>query len=100
MLRSTRRSAAIVSLCSMLTGSLPALAGDDPFADAWVVYDPGDNPAGGYTDPATTLGSPERFTGEWRELHLASHVFRGTELELRQLRLQLSEGARGQVDRL
>ncbi len=37
---------------------------DDPFADAVVAYDPGANPAPGYTTPETALGSPERFTGE------------------------------------
>ncbi len=39
-------------------------AGDDPFADALIAYDPGANPAPGYTDPLTALGPPERFTGE------------------------------------
>lgn len=36
----------------------------DPWADAVVSYDAGANPAGGYTDDSTALGSPERFTGE------------------------------------
>ncbi len=42
----------------------PLTAGDDPFADESISYDQGANPAGGYTDPTTSLGSPERFTGE------------------------------------
>jgi hypothetical protein len=41
-----------------------AVAQDDPFADAVISYDPGSDPAPGYTDPETALGSPERFTGE------------------------------------
>ena len=44
--------------------SQPLLAGDDPFADQLISYDQGANAAPGYTDAATTLGSPERFTGE------------------------------------
>jgi hypothetical protein len=45
--------------------SLCAAAGsDDPFADVMIAFEPGSNPAPGYTDPFTTLGSPERFTGE------------------------------------
>ncbi len=42
----------------------PLLAGDDPFADQVISYGQGSNAAPGYTDAATTLGSPERFTGE------------------------------------
>ena len=37
---------------------------DDPFADQWIDYDPGENAAKGYTNPDVVLGSPERFTGE------------------------------------
>lgn len=39
-------------------------SGDDPFADVMVSYDSGTDPAPGYTNPNTALGSPERFTGE------------------------------------
>ena len=42
----------------------PVHAGDDPFADEVIAYDQGANPAPGYTDPATALCSPQRFTGE------------------------------------
>ncbi len=42
--------------------AVPALAGDDPYADQDISYDEGANPAPGFTDPATSLGSPERFT--------------------------------------
>lgn len=41
-----------------------AWLGDDPYADAWIEYDPGSNPAPGYTTPGVVLGAPERFTGE------------------------------------
>ena len=37
---------------------------DDPFADSVVVYDQGIGATLGYTTPETTLGAPERFTGE------------------------------------
>jgi hypothetical protein len=42
----------------------PATAGDDPHADGLISYGQGTNPASGFTDPATALGPPERFTGE------------------------------------
>lgn len=41
----------------------PAFA-SDPWADRVAFYDRGDAPAGYLTDPATAIGSPERFTGE------------------------------------
>ena len=44
--------------------ALPAGADDDPFADEVVLYEEGDNPVEGYTNPLTALGSPERYTGE------------------------------------
>lgn len=44
--------------------SLAAFAGDDPFADAVISYEQGENASPAYTNPATVLGSPERFTGE------------------------------------
>lgn len=37
---------------------------DDPYADLVIEYIPGSNAAPGFTDPQTTLGIPERFTGE------------------------------------
>ncbi len=36
----------------------------DPWADQVVSFDGGSNPTPGYADAATTLGAPERFTGE------------------------------------
>jgi hypothetical protein len=42
----------------------PAPGDDDPFADEVVLYEEGDNPVWGYTDPLTALGCPERYTGE------------------------------------
>ncbi len=56
--------ARILSLCAATALALHASGGDDPFADQATSYDPGANPAAGYTDPSTTLGPPERFTGE------------------------------------
>ena len=35
----------------------------DNWADHVISYDPGQNPVSGYTDPATSLGEPTRFTG-------------------------------------
>ena len=37
---------------------------DDPYADLVVSYNSGSNAASGFLDPLTTLGIPERFTGE------------------------------------
>ncbi|MHC4909221.1 MAG: hypothetical protein ACYTF9_05830 [Planctomycetota bacterium] len=42
----------------------PAAAGGGLFATKVVSYDPGTDPAPGYTTPAAALGSPERMTGE------------------------------------
>jgi len=39
-------------------------ADDDPYADAVVSYAEGANPAPGYTDPFTAIGSAQRYTGE------------------------------------
>lgn len=47
----------------MIALSIGARAAD-PWADRVVSYDRGDAPAGSLTDPATAIGSPERFTGE------------------------------------
>ena len=37
---------------------------DDPYADQVFSYNSGSNAAAGFVDPLTTLGIPERFTGE------------------------------------
>ena len=37
---------------------------DSPFAASVVSYTPGAGAVAGFTEPSTTLGSPERFTGE------------------------------------
>ena len=57
MMRS--RCAVVLVFCLFST-----VAAATPFASSVVSYDPGTNPAAGYTDPATVLGPPERFTGE------------------------------------
>lgn len=55
----------LFAVCALgVVASSPANAGDDPFADAFLSYEAGLNPVPGYIDPATALGSPERFTGE------------------------------------
>jgi hypothetical protein len=52
-------------LVSLLSVPNPARSGPvDPWADAIVSWGPGATPAPGYGDPTTSLGSPERFTGE------------------------------------
>lgn len=44
---------------------LPEFATAQPWATSWITYDPGSNPAGGFTsDPGVVLGPPERITGE------------------------------------
>ncbi len=45
-----------------LTATTPTHAGD--FAHSVLSYAQGSNAANGYTNPATALGAPERFTGE------------------------------------
>jgi Dockerin type I domain len=64
----TPRRAAVARLI-VVAGCLPVslvVAGDDPFADVVVSYIPGSNPApaSGFTNPAVTLGQPERISGE------------------------------------
>ncbi len=58
-----RKVQAVVSLAStaMLAGC--ACAGS-PWAASWVTYQPGSNAALNYTDPASALGRPSRFTGD------------------------------------
>ena len=41
-----------------------AVGGQTPWAERIVRYVPGTTPVAGYADPATVLGSPERFSGE------------------------------------
>ncbi len=59
-----RLALCVAGAVALALGNSPAQAGDDPFADVVICYDEGSNPAAGYTDPDTSLGSPERFTGE------------------------------------
>lgn len=47
---------------ALLATSTVTHAGD--FAHAVISYAPGSNATNGYTNPATALGAPERFTGE------------------------------------
>lgn len=50
----------LVALCM----SAAVRAGDDPYADTVIDHVAGAGGSPGYDDPATTLGSPERMTGE------------------------------------
>ncbi|MCH7848581.1 MAG: hypothetical protein IIB53_09495, partial [Planctomycetes bacterium] len=59
-----RMVAAIGAIMIILSPVLADPGGDDPYADEWIAYDPGENAAKGYTNPDVVLGSPERFTGE------------------------------------
>lgn len=43
---------------------VPHAHAGNPFASSWVTFDPGSNPDVGYTDPASALGRPSRFTGD------------------------------------
>jgi hypothetical protein len=52
-----------LACCGLLLGA-PLASAQDPWADQVVSYDAGSGGMPGYDDPATTLGSPERFTGE------------------------------------
>lgn len=58
--RSLSPTAAAIGLAGLL--ALPS-SGQDPWADEVIEYVPGASPAWGFTDPATTLGEPTRFTG-------------------------------------
>ena len=59
-----RMVAAIGAIMIILSPVLADPGGDDPYADEWIAYDPGENAAKGYTNPDVVRGSPERFTGE------------------------------------
>lgn len=56
-MRSTTTSCAAVIACATLVHA-------GPFASSVISYDAGTEPAAGFTDPTTSLGSAERFTGE------------------------------------
>jgi hypothetical protein len=59
-----RSIVASVFLIALAAAPPVARAGLDPWADSVVEYLPGAAPAAGFTDPAVSLGAPERFTGE------------------------------------
>lgn len=60
-----RRRGAVAAAAGLI-GWLAVLAAAEagPFASFVDSYDAGDAPAPGFTDPAVSLGPPERFTGE------------------------------------
>jgi hypothetical protein len=45
-----------------------------PWAASWVTYQPGSNAALNYTDPASALGRPSRFTGDNAEFNFPGAV--------------------------
>jgi hypothetical protein len=53
----------VASLSVLSLASSLAFAGT-PFATHWITFDPGANPDLNYTDPASALGRPSRFTGD------------------------------------
>ncbi len=60
-----RRASGAVAVCALTmcyTGTQARAA--DPWADSVVSYTQGSDPVSGFTDPLSTLGSPERFSGE------------------------------------
>jgi len=57
-------SRTILAIAAVGALTLSVSAASDPWADAVISYDPGSESGSSYTDPATVLGSPERFTGE------------------------------------
>ena len=55
-----------ITVTVVITGAVAvhAALAQNPWADRVVAYQPGATAAPGYNEPLTTLGSPERFTGE------------------------------------
>ena len=95
--RALRGSEAIVlSSFLLLTPGGLAAAGNSPFANLALSYDPGSNASPGYTTPDAAVGSPQRFTSKgspfatvvspfsaaWGETEIVS-VGAGGHLELR-----------------
>lgn len=58
-----RRLAAVASAIAFSLLAGPACAAS-PFATHWLTYNAGSNPDLNYTDPASALGRPSRFTGD------------------------------------
>ena len=52
-----------IGITALLITAPASLADDDPYADHYLSYDQGADPAPGYTDPLTALGEPARFNG-------------------------------------
>ncbi|MCE2882475.1 MAG: dockerin type I repeat-containing protein [Planctomycetaceae bacterium] len=55
---------ALAGAAAMSLLSATVACADSPFAASVVSYTPGAGAVAGFTEPSTTLGSPERFTGE------------------------------------
>ncbi|MEE8508183.1 MAG: hypothetical protein V3T07_03885, partial [Myxococcota bacterium] len=54
---------AVIALAAISAGT-SAIGTDDPFADVLLSFEAGQDAHPGFPDPTTTLGPPERFTGE------------------------------------
>ncbi|MFZ9882640.1 MAG: hypothetical protein ACO3QC_14715, partial [Phycisphaerales bacterium] len=54
----------LVGVAAMSLLVVAVARADSPFAASVVSYTPGAGAVAGFTDASTTLGSPERFTGE------------------------------------
>lgn len=61
---SCRGGAAGACLAALASSAWASFPSGDPWADRVVEFVPGAGSDPAYADPATTLGSPERFTGE------------------------------------
>lgn len=63
-MQSFSASSTFLAVSALFAFTSPIRADDDPFADVLISYDAGIGAAPGLTTPESTLGSPERFTGE------------------------------------
>ncbi len=59
-----------VVACASVSGARAS----SPWAASWVTYQPGSNAALNYTDPASALGRPSRFTGDNAEFNYPGAV--------------------------
>jgi len=60
-----RRACSFVQLPLILAALANPAGAESPFASEVVAYQPGAGAAAGFTNPAVSLGAPERFTGEF-----------------------------------
>lgn len=74
----SRRFRLVWPAAALAAGTLSSLSGTaaatSPFATHWLTYDAGSNAALNYTDPASALGRPSRFTGDNAEFNFPGAV--------------------------